>query len=101
MNNKVSILAKYRLSRARETFDDGLKLLKGGSLKSAINRFYYSAFYAARALLATRELDSPRHSGVISLFNKNFVKTGKIDPNKAKVLKKSLRNGKILIMKIL
>jgi uncharacterized protein (UPF0332 family) len=89
MKDQVTVLAKYRLSRARETFDDGMKLLKDGTLNSVINRFYYAAFYAARALLATKELDSPKHSGVISLFNKHFVKTGKIDPDKARILKKS------------
>ena len=52
----------------------------------AVNRFYYSAFYAARALLATRELDSSRHSGVISLFQAQFVKPGLIATEKAKAL---------------
>jgi len=89
MKNKISKLAKYRMLRARETFNDGVKLLEIGSLNSAINRFYYAAFYAARSLLATKDLDSPKHSGVISLFNKHFVKTGEVNHNKAKLLKKS------------
>ncbi|MEW6418531.1 MAG: HEPN domain-containing protein [Nitrospirota bacterium] len=89
MKNELIILARYRLSRARETYNDALKLLDEGSLNSAVNRFYYAAFYAARALLATKELDSSKHSGVISLFNRHFVKTGAIEPEKAKVLKKS------------
>jgi len=37
---------------------------------------YYAAFYAARALLALREVDSARHSGLISLFQQHFIKTG-------------------------
>lgn len=89
MKKELISLARYRLSRARETYGDALKLLKEGSLNSATNRFYYAAFYAARALLATKELDSSKHSGVISLFNKHFVKTGVITPDKAKILKKS------------
>jgi uncharacterized protein (UPF0332 family) len=52
----------------------------------AVNRFYYAAFYAARALLAVRELDSSRHSGVISLFQKHFVKAGLIAVDEAKAL---------------
>jgi len=55
----------------------------------AVNRFYYGAFYAARALLATRQVDSSRHSGVISLFQKHFVKTGLVDVNRAKALSRS------------
>ena len=33
-------------------------------------------FHAVRALLATKRLDSRKHSGVISLFNQHFVKPG-------------------------
>ncbi len=89
MKNKISELAKYRMLRAREPFNDGIKLLEGEALNSAVNRFYYAAFYATRSLLATKDLDSSKHSGVISLFNTHFVKTGEIDHNQAKFLKKS------------
>jgi uncharacterized protein (UPF0332 family) len=41
------------------------------------------------ALLATRELDSSRHSGVISLFQAQFVKSGMIATEKAKALPRS------------
>lgn len=33
-------------------------------------------FTSARALLALKELDSSKHSGVIALFNQHIVKTG-------------------------
>jgi uncharacterized protein (UPF0332 family) len=51
-----------------------------------VNRFYHAAFYAARALLAVRELESSRHTGVISLFQKHFVKPGLVSTDKAKAL---------------
>ena len=79
MKDEIKTLAKYRISRAKETFEDALLLLQKGSLISAVNRFYYATFYAARALLATKALDSSKHSGVISLFQKEFVKTGIIN----------------------
>jgi uncharacterized protein (UPF0332 family) len=40
------------------------------------SKAYYAIFQASRAALATKELDSRKHSGVISLFNQHFVKTG-------------------------
>lgn len=55
----------------------------------AVNRFYYGAFHAARALLATREVDSSKHSGVIALFQKHFVATGRISTDRAKALPRS------------
>jgi uncharacterized protein (UPF0332 family) len=79
-------LARHRLTRAKDAFGEGEHLLTKGSSMGAVNRFYYAGFYAARALLALRELDSSRHSGVISLFQKHFVKPGLIATDKAKAL---------------
>ncbi len=61
-------------------------LLKWGSLTGAVNRLYYAAFYGARALLATREVDSSRHSGIIRLFQGHFVNSGMVDEDVAKAL---------------
>lgn len=75
MKPELVDLAKYRLEQAQQSLKDGELLLASQSYKSAMNRVYYATFYAARALLAVKELDSSKHSGVISLFNKEFVKT--------------------------
>jgi len=80
-------LARHRLARAKEAFAEGGHLLTNKGFMGAVNRFYYAAsFYAARALLAVRDLDSSRHSGVISLFQKHFVKPGLVSSDKAKAL---------------
>lgn len=78
MKPEVERLARHRLGRAKAAFSEGDHLLSANAFMGAVNRFYYSAFYAARALLAVRELDSSRHSGVISLFQAQFVKPGLI-----------------------
>lgn len=67
-------LARYRLARAKESFADGVLLQERGSMTGAVNRFYYAAFHAARALLVTKGLDAGKHSGVIALFQQHFVK---------------------------
>ena len=36
--------------------------------------------------MATKEVDSSKHSGVISLFQKHFVATGIVPPERAKAL---------------
>jgi uncharacterized protein (UPF0332 family) len=46
----------------------------------------YAAFYAARALLALREVDSARHSGLISLFQQHFIKPGLLAAETGKTL---------------
>lgn len=89
MKRELVALARYRFERAHETFRDGVALLEQRSWHSALNRFYYAAFYAARALLALKSLDSSKHTGVITLFGQHFVKSGMIQPEVAKVLRRA------------
>lgn len=86
MNSHVIELARYRLEKAKQARKDAELLLKNGSYVSAVNRIYYSMFYAARALLATRQLDSSKHSGVISMFHREFVKPGLMSKESGKSL---------------
>lgn len=76
MSPEVAALARHRLERAREALREGEALLDAGAPRGAVSRFYYAALHAGRALLATRAVDSARHSGVIALFQAHFVKTG-------------------------
>jgi len=59
-------------------FEEASLLIEQRHSTGALNRLYY----AARALLATKSLDSARHSGVIALFQEHFVKTGLISRGK-------------------
>ena len=89
MSPETAALARHRLARARESFAEGDALQAGGSLRGAVSRWYYSALHAARALLATRGLDSARHSGVIALFQQHFVKEGLIAVDVARAFARS------------
>lgn len=71
---------RYRREKAKQVLKDALLLAEKGSLLSAVNRIYYACFYEVSALLLAKGLSSPKHTGIRSLFNKNFVKTG-IIPN--------------------
>lgn len=52
----------------------------------AASKAYYAIYQAARAALATLAVDSSKHSGVISLFNINFVKTGVLPKECSKII---------------
>jgi len=83
-------LIDYRMERTRETLQDARLLLKlGGSPGSIINRAYYAMFYATLALLTTLGKGASKHSGVISHFDKSFVKTGKFPKDMSKALHKA------------
>ncbi len=79
-------LANHRLSVAFERLKAAELLFASGLYTDAVSRAYYAAFSAARAMLATKELDSRKHSGVISLFNQHFVKTGTVSREAGRVL---------------
>ncbi|NCO52656.1 MAG: HEPN domain-containing protein [Deltaproteobacteria bacterium] len=80
MTDKETLLA-YRLREARETLTDAQTLLEGsGTPRTVINRSYYATFYAVLALFVKEGTDirTSKHAGVIALFNKEFVHTGRI-----------------------
>lgn len=65
---------RYRIRRARETYQDAVYLYEIGSLNSCINRLYYSAFYATIALL----LNSDIEVNLIMELNKNWGKNSSL-----------------------
>ena len=68
-------LVKYRIERAKETLEDAQLLIKNERWNSAINRLYYSAFYAVIALLLNENHKPTTHNGVKFIFSKHFIKT--------------------------
>lgn len=69
-------LAGVRLERAEELLEEAKKLLEDGHYKSANNRAYYSFEKSVKALLALKETDAKTHSGVLHLFNSEYVHGG-------------------------
>jgi uncharacterized protein (UPF0332 family) len=85
-------IARYRLERARQAMEEADLLIASQRWRGALNRLYYAAFYAARAVLATRDLDSSRHSGTIALFQQHFVKTGTVPADVARVFPRAFES---------
>ena len=69
-------LIAYRLNKSKETLKDAKILFEAGSLFSSVNRLYYAMFYSVTALLLKKGFSSPKHSGIMALFNINYIKTG-------------------------
>jgi len=69
-------LLRYRMEQAHETLREAEILLAEAALRGTVNRACYAMFYALLGLLATRQLGTSKHSGAISLFDREFVKTG-------------------------
>jgi uncharacterized protein len=77
IDEKRKSLIEYRLKQAEESYDEAKYLFDGRkNLRSVMNRFYYAMFYSVLALLVNEQFVSSKHKGVISFFNKRFVKEG-------------------------
>ena len=50
-NGSASDLIKYRLQRAYETLEEADYNARGSYFNAAVNRLYYSCYYAASALM--------------------------------------------------
>ena len=62
------------MARPHAALHEADLLIEQQHFSRALNRVYYAAFYAAPVMVATRSLDSSRHSGVIALFQEHFVR---------------------------
>jgi len=85
-------LSLARLKRSRQHLKSARDLLRNDDYADSISRSYYAIFQSARALLAINGLDSRKHSGVVSLFNRHFIKAGKLYKHWAVVLKDARRS---------
>jgi len=71
-------LSKYRLEKAERLLEDAGVLLKGGRWESSVNRSYYAALSAAKAVLILFGIDPKTHEGVKTMINKKLVLDGLI-----------------------
>ena len=76
MTGSKADLIRYRLSRAKDTYDDAKILADKERWNSTINRLYYSAYYAVMALLLDSDFKPTTHNGAKSVFSEHFIKNG-------------------------
>lgn len=87
MKEELQALLNYRLKQADDSIEEARILLKEGmSFRAVMNRLYYAMFYSVLALLQEKQLGTSKHTGAISLFDKEFVKMGIFDKELSKAL---------------
>jgi uncharacterized protein (UPF0332 family) len=77
VQDKDRDLSRYRISLAEETLANAKMGLENQFYRDSINRSYYAAFYAIKAVLATESIDFKRHKDAVGYFNKTYVATEK------------------------
>ena len=73
--DEINLLMEHAL----ETYSVACELHHNHHYNDAISRAYYSMFYAAKAVLLTKDIISRTHRGTISQLNINFVREGELE----------------------
>jgi uncharacterized protein (UPF0332 family) len=71
-------LIDLRLTQANESLREARLLIDQEMCRGTMDRVYFSMFYCACALLATKEFGPSRDGNVAAKFQREFVKTGLI-----------------------
>ncbi len=62
---------------------------KDGDYDSCASRCYYGMFFMTEALLLKKKITASTHKGVIALFGEHFIKTGIIDREFGRALRRA------------
>lgn len=76
MDERQKDLSIYRIQEAYDSLKVAKHCLDENLYRDSINRSYYAAFYAVKAVLALSTVDFKRHKDVMAYFNKEYVATG-------------------------
>lgn len=88
-DGNIKELSAFRFQKAVNNFEISKSLYTNGDYGFALNRAYYAAFDAMRAVNALSGFDSSKHSGVIAYFNKEYVKNGDFPPDTSAIVKRA------------
>ncbi len=85
-NETRQIIIENNVCKAHQAVKDAEMLLKANSYTGALNRIYYGIFYIISALAIKHKFSTSNHSQLIGWFNKNFVKSFKVERNIGKIV---------------
>lgn len=86
LDSAVIELSNMQLDKAKEILGFIPAYIDLGDYNGAISRAYYAAFHSLKALDVLEGYDSKKHSGVISHFRQEYIKTGRINAELSKTI---------------
>ncbi|MFQ6035887.1 MAG: HEPN domain-containing protein [Sedimentisphaerales bacterium] len=84
--NNARQRAQRELDRARKALLAAKILMENQLYEDCVSRAYYAVLHAAKAALATKDIEPISHKAVKRMFSLYLVKTGKIEKGLAKIL---------------
>jgi hypothetical protein len=82
-------LISYRIQRAEESLKAAEIMYEKEMLIFAMNRIYYSMFYAVQATLVSQDLSFSKHGQVKAYLNRELIKTGIIPISLGRIYNKA------------
>ncbi len=80
-------ISELQIERANQLLRSIPTLIEIQDYNSAVNRAYYAAFHAIKAIEALDNYDSKKHSGLMTNFRMKYIKTGIFDEKYSEMLK--------------
>jgi hypothetical protein len=74
----LEALVAHRLQKSEEALKAARIMVDKHMFTFAMNRVYYSLYYAIQALLAKQGVSFSKHGQVKGYFNREFIKPGKL-----------------------
>jgi uncharacterized protein len=74
----LETLVTHRLQKSEEALQAAKIMLDQQMFSFAMNRVYYSLYYAVQALLAQQGVAFAKHGQVKGYFNREFIKAGRL-----------------------
>lgn len=84
-------IAKWRIEKARTNVEAAKVLLDSKMFAESANRSYYAIFHAMNSLSSLEGVTYKKHSGVLSHFNRCYIKTEIFDVEYGKIAKKAFQ----------
>ncbi len=92
MSENLNELVKYRIQQAYETIAEVEFQINNNYLNTAVTRIYYGMFYILLALALKNNFKTSKHQQLIGWFNKEFVKSGKVDTRFGGIIHKAFED---------
>ena len=73
MTGDLEDLVQYRISRSSETLREAETMIQNNFWNAAVNRIYYSCYYAVSALLLKKGVETNSHKGIRQMFGLHFI----------------------------
>ena len=79
-------ISQKELIRAKKALLAAKTLLENQLYEDCVSRSYYAVLHAAKAALATKDIEPESHNAVKRMFGLHLIKTGEIEKDFAKIL---------------